>query len=350
MSPPVRLLSVATAVPPYRLDQEDVRKRARTLFERRGYNIDRLLPAYANAGIDTRYSCVPIEWYEKDHDWPERNRLYLDNAVALLAETTERIVAKAGISIGDIDQVVVVSSTGIATPSLDALLGERLPLRADCRRLPVFGLGCAGGVVGLARAAQLARGDPGANVLLLVVELCALTFRKEDLRKSNVIATALFGDGAAGALVRADAHAQAPIIGEYGEHRWPGSLDVMGWDVANTGLSVIFSRDIPTIVRRDFGDAYRAFLASARLTETSIDRFVCHPGGAKVIEALEEVFRLQAGTLRDAREILRDFGNMSAATVLFVLEKALRGGMTGRTLLSALGPGFTAAFAVLEAA
>ena len=245
---------------------------------------------------------------------------------------------------------MVVSSTGIATPSLDALLGERLPLRADCRRLPVFGLGCAGGVMGLARAAQLARADPGSNVLLLVVELCALTFRKEDLRKSNVIATALFGDGAAGALVRADAHAQAPIIGAYGEHRWPNSLDVMGWDVANNGLSVIFSRDIPTIVRRDFGDAYRAFLAKAGLTGASLDRFVCHPGGAKVIEALEEVFGLQTGTLRDAREILRDFGNMSAATVLFVLEKALRETLPGRTLLSALGPGFTAAFAVLETA
>ena len=350
MSAPVRLLAVDTAVPPFRLDQDDVRKRARTLFERRGYNIERLMPAYANAGIDTRYSCVPIDWYEKDHDWPERNRLYLDNSVALLVQTTEKLVEQAGIAIGDIDQIVVVSSTGIATPSLDALLGERLPLRADCRRLPIFGLGCAGGVMGLSRAAQLARAEPGSNVLLLVVELCALTFRKEDLRKSNVIATALFGDGAGGAIVRADEKSDAPIISFWGEHRWPNSLDVMGWDVANNGLSVIFSRDIPTIVKRDFRGAFHAFLAKTGLRADQIDRFVCHPGGAKVIEALEEVFELQTGTLRDARETLRDFGNMSAATVLFVLKKALGETLRGKILLSALGPGFTAAFAMLDAA
>lgn len=241
----------------------------------------------------------------------------------------------------------MVSSTGIATPSLDALLMDRLPFRPDCRRLPVFGLGCVGGVVGLSRAAQLARAEPGSVVLCLVVELCALTFRKDDLRKSNIVATALFGDGAAAALVRAG-DAPAPALAAWGEHRWPDTLDVMGWDVSETGLAVRFSRDIPRLVRERFRSVTDAFLARAGLMRRDVDGYICHPGGAKVIEALEDVLELQRGTLRDARETLREYGNMSAATVLFVLQRTLRRGLRGRHLMTALGPGFTAGFLTLE--
>lgn len=340
-----RLAAVATAVPPYELRQADVIQHSMRIFDRRQSDIDRLMPVYANAGIETRYSCVPLEWYEREHSWAERNDLYIKNAVLLLAEAASNCLARAGRSFGEVDALVTVSTTGISTPSLDALLMERLPFRRDVTRLPVFGLGCAGGVLGLARAAALARAQPGKRVLFLVVELCALTFRKIDQSKSNIIATALFGDGAAAALLEADG--PGPAVASWGEYTWPDSLDVMGWNIADDGLGVLFSRDIPNLVRTQFRAAVDRFLAGCGLAVRDIDAFVCHPGGAKVIAALEEAFALPPGELAEARAVLRKYGNMSAATVLFVLERMLTRERQ-RYLLSALGPGFTAGFLTLE--
>lgn len=349
------LLSVATSVPPIMLHQADVVARATRLFDGRASDINRLLPVFENAGIETRYSCVPLDWYERSHSWSERNQLYIDHALVLLVEAAENCLAAAGTKPADIDAVVVVSTTGIATPSLDARLVDRMGLRPDVVRLPIFGLGCAGGVLGLARAAALARAMPGARVLFLVAELCALTFRKVDQSKSNIIAAALFGDGAAAALIgpapAPGNGAGPPALGVSGEHTWPGSQQVMGWHVEDDGLGVLFSQDIPALVRRDFRPALDGFLAVHDLHRSDIDAFVCHPGGAKVITALEEALQLPPGTLREAREVLRQYGNMSAATVLFVLEKMLRKRREPgprRWLLSALGPGFTAGFLTLD--
>ncbi|MFQ5959523.1 MAG: type III polyketide synthase [Alphaproteobacteria bacterium] len=348
MSSPPRLLSVATSVPPYRLDQCDVMKRAARLFDGAFGDLDRLLGVFKNAEIATRYSCVPIEWYMHDHGFAERNRIYLDNAVALLERAAGEALEAAALTARDIDVIVSVSTTGIATPSLDALLMERMPLRRDVQRLPIFGLGCAGGVLGLGRAGTCARAHPGARVLFLVVELCALTFRPGDRSKSNLVATALFGDGAAAAVV-SDAGDGAAITG-WGEHTWPRSLDVMGWTIADDGFGVLFSRDIPALVRREMRAATEDYLAREGLTLADIDSFVCHPGGAKVVDALEEAYGVRNGGLDHARAVLREYGNMSAATVLFVLERALAAAGARRHLLSSLGPGFTAAFLTLEEA
>jgi alkylresorcinol/alkylpyrone synthase len=345
------LLSLATSVPPIVLRQSDVVARATSLFDGRSSDIDRLIPVFENAGIATRHSCVPLAWYEQSHSWSERNRLYIDNALALLEEAAGACLSNAACEAADIDAIVTVSTTGIATPSLDAHLVGRLGLRPDVARLPIFGLGCAGGVLGLARAAALARAMPGARVLFLVVELCALTFRKTDQSKSNIIAAALFGDGAAAALIGPGGSdgGSAMAIGESGEHTWPDSLNVMGWHVEDDGLGVLFSRDIPTLVREEFRTATDAFLARHGLTRNDIDSFVCHPGGTKVIAALEDALQLRPGTMHEARDVLRQYGNMSAATVLFVLKRHLRGNASAqRLLLSALGPGFTAGFMTLE--
>lgn len=357
------LLSLATAVPPIALRQADVVARTATLFDGRKSDIERLMPVFENAGIATRYSCVPLDWYERDHGWAERNRLYIDNALDLLEHAAQECLDRAGLAASAVDATVTVSTTGIATPSLDAQLMERLALRRDVVRLPIFGLGCAGGVLGLARAAALAQALPGARVLVLVVELCALTFRKMDQSKSNIIAAALFGDGAAAALLgpapKAEGNAERaagpwPIIEASGEYTWPDSLDVMGWHVEDDGLGVLFSRDIPTLVRTQFRPALDRFLAGQGLALSDIDAFVCHPGGVKVIAALEDAFALRRGSLAAAREILSEYGNMSAATVLFVLDRLLRthgrGDALGRLLMTALGPGFTAAFLTLRAA
>jgi alkylresorcinol/alkylpyrone synthase len=341
-----RLLSVATAVPPYPLDQNDVIERVKLLFGG-AQALDRLLPVFTNTGIRTRYSCVPIEWYDRPHRWAERNRIYLAATLDLLEATTVQLLDRAGRSKDEIDAIVVVSTTGIATPSLDALLIERMHLRATVRRLPIFGLGCAGGVIGLARATSQAVAAPGEIVLFLVVELCALSFRRDDFSKSNIVATALFGDGAAGALISTEG--DGPAVTAAGEHTWPASLDVMGWEVADDGLSAIFSRDIPQLVAGRFRAVAAEFLARHDLAIEDIDRFVCHPGGAKVVTALESAFGLEEGALFSARSVLRDFGNMSAATVMFVLERMLNDPQPwNKALMNALGPGFTAGFVVLD--
>ncbi|TVS00196.1 MAG: type III polyketide synthase [Rhodospirillales bacterium] len=345
------ILGTATAVPAQALSQDAVRSRAAAIFRERPALVEHLAPVYDNAGIRNRYSTVPLDWYASDHGWRERNALYLEHALALSAEAAERCLEKAAVPLGSVDALVAVSTTGIATPSLDALLMQRLGMRRNVIRLPLFGLGCVGGVLGLARAAQVSRAERGCRVLLVVTELCGLTFRRRDASKSNVVATALFGDGAAAVLLGPAGEAPGPVVtvGAAGEHTWPNSLDVMGWEVEDDGLRVIFSRDIPTLIRESFQPALQAFLERHRLSATDFDRFLCHPGGAKVLDALEDVLGLASGALTDARSVLRDYGNMSAASVLFVLDRALNSdGIGRRALMTGLGPGFTAGFVVLE--
>jgi alkylresorcinol/alkylpyrone synthase len=344
-----RLVSLATAVPLIDLPQEEVTRRAAELFGVNSSAYEWLAPIYTNADIDNRHSCVPFEWYLEPHSFGERNGLFLANATKLLTEAAQAALDQAGLQADEIDAIVTVSTTGIATPSLDARIMRNLNFRSDVERTPVFGLGCAGGVLGLARAAALARAKPQSRVLLLVVELCALTFRHHDRSKSNLVATALFGDGAAAAIVSCrDEYDQSPRLGPAGEHTWPDSLDVMGWDVADDGLKVIFSRDIPTLVKDDLRPVVDNFLAKHGGTLNDIAGFICHPGGAKVLDALEDCFGLQRGDLSIAREVLRAHGNMSAVTVFFVLRAALDAGARGPQLLTTLGPGFTAGMMVVE--
>jgi alkylresorcinol/alkylpyrone synthase len=337
-------MALATAVPPFVLDQSDVAKRVEHLFGAHR-DIQRMLPVFANSGISRRYSCVPVDWYGVPHGWKERNDLYIENAVSLLETVTLGLLEEAKVKRDAIDAIVVVSTTGIATPSLDALLIERLGLGRDVQRLPVFGLGCAGGVMGLSSAADLARARPGSTVLFLVVELCALNFRKNDFSKSNIVATALFGDGAAGALLSTEG--DGPVLGAGGQHTWPRSLDVMGWDVEEDGMRAIFSTSIPGLIRAEMRTTVDRFLARNDLSRRNIDLFASHPGGAKVLDALEDAFEVEAGGLADSRATLKDFGNMSAATVLFVLARSAWRDPFRRVLLSSMGPGFSVAFQLL---
>jgi alkylresorcinol/alkylpyrone synthase len=350
MRPLPRLAAIATAVPPHRLDQSNVVARVEQLFGR-APDFERLIPVYANSGIDCRYSAVPFEWFDEPHGWADRNRAYLDGALDLIEAAAGRALDKAGGALDEIGGIVTVSTTGIATPSLDALLIERLRLPPTATRLPIFGLGCAGGAIGLARAATLAATMPEKSVLFVVVELCTLQFRRDDLARSNIVATALFGDGAAAAVLRCG-DAAGPAIAATGEHTWPQSLDIMGWDVAEDGLKAIFSRDIPRLVAAELSPVLRDFLTRHQLSLGNIDRFVCHPGGPKVIDAYETVFGAGFAGAAEARRSLREFGNMSAVSIMFVLEAMLDSARSvgenwGRALLTALGPGFSAGFVVL---
>lgn len=345
-----RLAAVATAVPPYVLEQAEIRERVRAQFSD-SHVVNRLLPVFESAGIARRYSCVPVDWYYHQHGWRDRNEIYLEMAPTLLERAAHEALARAGRTVDDIDAIVTISTTGVATPSLDALLMERMPFKRTVKRLPIFGLGCAGGAIGLARAATMADAAPGSTVLLLVIELCALWFRRDEITKSNIVATALFGDGAAAAVFTSDG--EGPRVADAGEYTFPKSLGVMGWDVQDDGLAAIFSRDIPNLIETKLQGVLDEYLARSARTRADIDRFLSHPGGTKVLDALEMAFGVAPGSLADSRAILAEYGNMSAVTLLFVLERALeRGALSdntwNRALLSAMGPGFTAAFVTLE--
>jgi alkylresorcinol/alkylpyrone synthase len=344
---PPTILSVGTAVPRFRLEQTEVAGVAAQVFDRARSDIERLMPVFDNAGVATRYSSVPIEWYFQPHGWRERNQRYLAEAVELLDSAARDALDRAGRKTSDIAAVVTVSTTGIATPSLDALLLNRMNLPPTVLRLPIFGLGCAGGVIGLSHAAALARTLTDGDVLFLAVELCSTTFRRNDMSKSNIIGAALFGDGAA-AMVIGRPGSPGLRLGPSGMHTWPDSLRVMGWEVEDDGLGVLFSRDIPTLVRTELRPAADAFLARCGLTTRDLAGHVCHPGGVKVLDALEQAFGLAPGALIEARDVLRDCGNMSAVSVLFVLQRMMRRGLSGRHLMSALGPGFSAGFQIIE--
>ena len=347
------LTSLATASPPHSIAQAEIVEAARHVFAARGRDFERMVPAYDNAGIDSRQFCAPLDWYLQPHGWIERSALFVEHADALLEQVARSCLDRAGLGPEAVDAIVVVSSTGLATPSLDARLMERLPFRRDVVRLPVFGLGCAGGALGLARADALARAMPGARILLLVIELCSLTFRRQDLCKSNIIASALFGDGAAAALIEhapTAATVQNPPVRilATGEHTWPDSLDVMGWTIEEDGLGVVFSRDIPNLVQTRMRPVVDRFLADQGLRMRDLDGVVAHPGGAKVIAAMTSALELEPGSLDVEAEVLRRHGNMSSVTVLFVLDEKRRRGEGGLRLLLALGPGFTLGMALVD--
>lgn len=340
MPPYAKLLSVATALPPFCLEQGDVAAAANQAFASRFSAFKSLSRVFETSGILRRYAVRPLEWYFEPLGWPERNQAFLDGAVKLFINAASRALDTAGLSPSDVDTVVTVSSTGIATPSLEARAAEQMGFRSDIERVPVFGLGCAGGVTGLSIGSRLAQSRPGSVVLVVAVELCTLSFRLDELTKANIVATALFGDGAAACVLRTGETGIAEIEMS-GQHMWPGTLDIMGWSVDPLGLGVIFDRAIPPFAEANMAPAIQAILARAGLGVGVFDRLAFHPGGKKVVSALERAFSLADGTLDHEREILAQCSNMSAPTALFVLERLIQGGLPPRTLLTAMGPGFT---------
>ncbi|WP_281824727.1 type III polyketide synthase [Jannaschia rubra] len=342
----VYLHGLSTALPPHILDQSDVRARAEMLFGGRYPQFDRLARTFETAGIVKRHSVVPIDWFARDHGWADRNAAFLDGGTALFIDAARRALDAAGWTGADVDCVVTVCSTGIATPSLEARAFTDMGFRDDVMRVPVFGLGCAGGVSGLSLAQSLAAARPGARVLLVVVETCSLAFRTDRLQKADIIATVLFGDGAAAACLSTDRPGGGPVVTLGREHQktWADTLDIMGWEVDGTGFGVIFDRAIPAFVTAEFAAATEGALRAANLDRNEVARFVCHPGGAKVVEAIESALDLTPGVLDAERAVLRDAGNMSAPTVMFVMKAVIDAGTTGQMVGCALGPGFTAAF------
>lgn len=344
MSAAPRVLSVATALPPHRIGQEEVKVFARGLFGGAHRDFDRLLPIFDNVSVESRYFCVPMSWFNEDHVFAEKNDLYLEHALELSEKAARRALDSAAVDPSEIGAVFFVSTTGLATPSLDArlILDLGIPER-HTRREALFGHGCAAGAGGLAKAADWARSHPGRPVLLVAVELCGLTFQRGDTSKANLISTSLFSDGAAAAVVGTEG-AGPEIIGE-DCITWPDTEDVMGWKFTADGFNVVLSKSVPTIVLQHFRESLIESCEYVGIGFEDLDHFVLHPGGAKVLDAFEEVLEIEPGGLTFSRGVLRDYGNMSAATVLFILDRFLQSGDYAAGdlgVLSAMGPGFSA--------
>jgi alkylresorcinol/alkylpyrone synthase len=343
------LLSLATAVPDRTIEQHDAKARAREAFGGKKELFDRLSGVFDNAGIARRHIVAPPDWYLESHGWHDRNKVYLEASQSLFVEAASKAIEQAGLAPDEIDGVVTVSTTGIATPSLEARVGPKLGLRDDVRRVPVFGLGCAGGVSGLATASRLAIAEPDSKWLMVTVETCSISIRLDSSDPAAIVATALFGDGAAAAVVTGGEHSLARIKGS-AEKLWPDTQQIMGWDVEDPGLAVVFDRAIPPFIEEHLAQAVDEMCGKLGIAREEIDRFCCHPGGVKVIDAIEKALDLNQGDLNLEREVLHDYGNMSAPTVLFVLERLLKQGLPDKVLMTAFGPGFTCAGMLLEAA
>jgi alkylresorcinol/alkylpyrone synthase len=341
-SPNPRVLSVATVVPKHRVVQSTARDFARAMFSGVYKDVERLLPVFDNVEIDGRNFCVPPEWFYEDHTFPEKNALYVEHALELSEKAAHRALDKVGTDPSEVGAIFFVSTTGLSTPSIDSLLLSRLGLSEHTRRVPIWGLGCAAGVGGLARALDHARVYPEEKVLLVGVELCGLTFQWGDRSKAGLVSTALFADGAAAAVLGND---PGPELLASHSTTWPGTEDIMGWEIIEAGFKVQLSRSIPQLVRERMPQNIETACSSVGLAPEDVEHLVTHPGGAKVLDAFEEVFGLGPGGLVLSREVLRDYGNMSSVTVLFILERFLESGAYApgeHGVISALGPGFSA--------
>lgn len=338
---------------PYRIEQEKVKTIAQKLFSSSFPKIERMLHVFDNTEIKTRNLCKPIEHYSAIHSFEEQNKEFISLSLDYSVNAIEDCITTAQIEKEIITDIIFISSTGLATPSLDALIINNMELHENINRMSIFGLGCAGGVAGFAKASTLAIANPDAVVLLVVVELCSLTFLRNDLSKSNFIGTSLFADGVSALIITGDnhrdkTHNKVSFLAAQSK-LYKDTLDIMGWEFLDNGFKVLFSKDIPTIISNNIAKDIISFLDNHQLKISDIKNFIFHPGGKKVLTAYEEALKVEGDFLKNTREVMNDYGNMSSATVLYVLQRFLSQGFEdGYGLMVSMGPGFTCEMVLLE--
>ncbi len=347
-----KILSAAHALPPHLVPQEQIRALAPPLFEGRVPDLERLLSIFDRSRISRRPLMRPPEWYLGRRPPSEANRIYLEEGLPLLAKAVRECLESAALHPDRIDHLITVSSTGYATPTLDARLINEEGFRPTTSRAPLWGLGCAGGAAGLARAFDYCRAHPKAHVLVSALECCSLTFFGGDASKKNLVATALFGDGAAAVLVGGEETGGAgPRMRATRSHLFPDSYRIMGWDFHGEGMELVLSPRLPTLVRQELPGLVKDFLSERGMRMDDLRHHILHPGGAKVIDACRQALGLGEEELALTEEVLWEQGNLSSVSVLVVLEKWLAGGWRERPgpgLLAAFGPGFSAEMVLLE--
>ncbi|RJR12202.1 type III polyketide synthase [Candidatus Parcubacteria bacterium] len=355
-----KILSVGTAIPQYPISQDTAVEFAKELFEGSFKDINRLLTIFQNGQIEKRHFARDVEWFRTPHTFEERNNIYMEEAVAygvhaIQACLSNNVTLKSTVPYEEIEAIFYISTTGMSTPSIEARIMNKLPFSPYTKRIPIWGLGCAGGAAGLSRAYEYCLAFPDAKVLVLSVELCSLTFQKNDDSKSNLVGTSLFADGIACVLVAGDRvvvddnYSYPSILGSQST-LMKDSEDVMGWEIKNEGLYVVFSRDIPSIIESWLAPNVIRFLDQQRISIEEIEHFVFHPGGKKVLEAYKECLRVPEEKLETSLRVLKEYGNMSSATVLYVLKEIMENeaekGQSG--IAGALGPGFSSELLLLK--
>jgi len=346
------ILSAAAALPENYADQETLLAAFRSHWGRKHFNLDRLEQLHRAVRVGGRHLALPLEEYAELDSFARRNDAWIAAAVDIGEKALKDALLRADLRPQDVDHLYFVTVTGLATPSIDARLVNRMGLRADVKRVPLFGLGCVAGAAGLSRASDAVRAFPGQVAALVAVELCSLTLQREDLSVANIIASGLFGDGAAAVLVGGgDRPARGPRVLATRSVFYPGTERVMGWDIVDSGFKVVLSPQVPQLVRERVRGDVDAFLAANGVSRGEVRHWICHSGGPRVLEAFEEALELPRAALRRTWESLQEVGNLSSASVLFVLRDLLdsdeaRPGDLG--LLIAMGPGFCSELVLLR--
>jgi alkylresorcinol/alkylpyrone synthase len=344
------IAGTATAVPPHLLTREIVKHHMKGVFSLEGRHLEAIHTVIDNSQIDQRHSVFPVEYTIEPRPLSQINSEYRDHAVELGRRVTADALAQAEMSPSDVDILITVSCTGVMIPSLDAYLANDMGFRSDVRRLPITELGCAAGAAGLARAWEYLTAFPDRTALLVAVELPTLTFQRKDFSQANLISAVLFGDGAAGVVVTGR-EASGPRIVASESFLFPDSLGAMGFDLKDSGFHIVLSKDVPQLIREKIKGLVEGFLARQGLRQSDLAAFVLHPGGQKLLSFMEAELGLTREDTHLSWEVLRRYGNLSSASVLFILQDSIAkrdmpSGSYG--LLMAFGPGFTAEMLLLQ--
>ena len=348
----MRIAAVGSALPPHYYNQATLLEAFKRRWAKRHHNLDRLERLHNNVLVGGRHLALPLEEYDELTTWGKANDAWIRVAQEVGERAVRSALEKAGLAVGDVDCLITVTVTGVATPSIDARLMNRLGLPPQVKRVPIFGLGCVAGTAGIARAADYVRAYPDQVAVLLSVELCSLTLQREDLSIPNLIASGLFGDGAAAAvIVGADREEAGPQIVASRSVFYPDSEEVMGWDISESGFRIVLSADVPEVVRRHLRGDVDSFLGAHGLNRGDIRTWISHPGGPKVLEAMQDALELPDDALESAWRTLRELGNLSSTSVLLVLQEALESptpepGTFG--MMVAMGPGFCSELVLLR--
>ena len=348
----MKIASVGSALPPHFYDQETLLSAFRSRWAKRHHNLDRLEALHRNVLVGGRHLALPMEEYDELTTWGDANDAWIRVAQDVGEVAIRRALEKAGLEVDDVDALIFVTVTGVATPSIDARLMNRLKMPSRVKRMPIFGLGCVAGTAGVARAADYVRAYPDQVAVLLSVELCSLTLQRHDLSISNLIASGLFGDGAAAAVVvGAERQSNGPRIVDSRSVFYPDSEEVMGWEISESGFKIVLSADVPEVVGRYLRRDVDGFLGEHGLSRSDIRSWVSHPGGPKVLTAMQEALELPDGALDVTWNSLRAVGNLSSTSVLMVLEDTMNDhrpepGSLGMML--AMGPGFCSELVLLR--
>jgi alkylresorcinol/alkylpyrone synthase len=340
----------ATAVPPYEITRDDVKYYFGRVFEVPERRIDAMMSIVDNAAVQKRHAIFPIDYTVQPRPLSQTNNEYIDHAIKLGREAAEKCLSRAGLRADEIDLIITVSCTGFMIPSLDAHLIQLMGFRSNVTRMPFTELGCAAGAMAISRAKDFLAAHPDGNVLILAVELPSLTFQRKDISQANLISSILFGDGAAAVIVTGRA-TPGPRILVTETYTFPNSLDAMGFDLRDSGFHILLSKDVPEMIGAKIKELVHGFLERHGKTRSDIKGWILHPGGARLLGNIEQELGLCKCDTQPSWDVLGQVGNLSSATILFILQEWLekRPLKTGEhALAAAFGPGFSAEFLLLQ--